>query len=786
MYLNWNFIAIFKYNNLKEGVMLKKINYAYIIFALFVFFILYSFYFILKTNENTKNNYLTIEKIELLNLLDKKFDTVLSKKLQYININDISKDIHLFNTELYLLKTMLSNNNAQAIISIYYQDLLHNFIKKRKLIQKFKDYNSLLVGSMQELLKLQSYIQKRYYFSPIGLEVNAVIVNFTQSALGKNEYIDYINKNLTSLNQLNKLNNLADKQLNTFINSSHLTLKYINDLNRTVSTKDTIHLNQSINNLKKYLILHFEKIYKKEKNFSYILLFIIISFLIVLIINYIVDKKHKIELLRFRKAVENSDNSIIITDPNKRITYVNSAFEKNTGYKKEETIGLNPSFLKSGHIEEENYKNLNNTLANLQTWDGEFINKKKNGEIFYEKASIVPIVMDDELNGFLAIKLDVTKYVQQQNDLLEQAERLKESQKIAHLGNWEINNLTKEVYFSEEMYKICEFEDKLNLKTFILLLHPLDKKQLILLLKQSSKEHKDGRMIHKILTKKNNVKYIDNRWYNKYDSNGNFIKVVGIALDITHIKTLENENKQKEGIMFQQSKMASMGEMFENIAHQWRQPLSVISTSASGIQVQKEFGLLTDEMLIDLTAKIVETTEHMSKTINDFRNFFKKNKNKEKINLKNSLQKTLSLLSSKLKNKNIQIIENMQDIDIIGLEGELIQSFMNIFSNAQDALIESKNENNFIFVDLLKENDFAIITIKDTAGGIPEDIVEHIFEPYFTTKHKSHGTGIGLYMTYEIIVKHHQGTIEVSNCNFEYEDNSYKGAQFTIKFKLSD
>ncbi|MCK5111198.1 MAG: PAS domain S-box protein [Arcobacteraceae bacterium] len=653
--------------------MLKKVNYAYIVFVLFIFFILYSFHFILKTNDNTKNNYITIGKIESLNLLDKKFDNVLSKKLQYINIDEISKDIHTFNTELNLLKVMLLESGIKKELSTYYQDLQNNFFKKRDLIKEFKKHNSLLVGSMQKLLKLQAYIQKRYYFSPIGLEVNAVIVNFTQSALGKNEYISYINKNLKNLQDLDILNNLADKQLDTFISSSHLTLKYVNDLNKAVSTRADIHLDSSINNLKKFLISYFEQGYKKEKNFSYILLFIIISFLIVLMITYELDKKHKIELLRFRKAVENSDNSIVITDIDRNITYVNSAFEKNTGYTKEEAIGQNPNILKSGDMKPEYYKELNDALNNLKIWHGEFINKKKNGEIFYERASIVPIIMDDELNGFLAIKLDITEYIEQKNALLKQIE---------------------------------------------------------------------------------------------------------------NSKMLENENQQKERIMFQQSKMASMGEMFENIAHQWRQPLSVISTSASGMKLQKEFGMLSDEMFNDLTTKIVETTEHMSKTIDDFRNFFKKNKDKEKLNLKDSLERTLSLLSSKLKNRNIVIIKNMQDLEIFGLDGELIQSFMNIFSNAQDALIASKNEKNFIFVDLFKEDNLAILKIKDTAGGIPKDTIEHIFEPYFTTKHKSHGTGIGLYMTYEIIVKHHHGTIEAKNCSFDYENNSYKGAEFIIKFPL--
>ena len=653
--------------------MFKKINYAYLIFTIFIFFILFSFYFILNTNENTKNNYITLEKLELLNLLDKKFDTVLSKKLQYINIDDIAIDIDKFNQELYIIKNISSSENLNKSFINNYQNLLNNFIKKRDIIQEFKKYNALLIISMQKLLNIQAYVQKRYYFNPIGLEVNTIIVNFTQAALGKYEYVNYINQNIKTLKQLNNLNNLADKQLNNFINDAQVALQYLNNLNKAVKKTDTIYLNKSIHILKKDFIAHYEIVYNKEKNFSYLLLFIIMSFLIILIVIYVKDKKHKLELLRFRKAVEGSDNSVIITDMKKNITYVNDAFVKNTGYTFNEVVGKNPRILKSDDLYHKYYDDIYHSLENLKSWKGEFVNRKKNGEIFYEKASITPIIMDDEVTGYLAIKLDITDYVNQQNQLLEQ-----------------INN----------------------------------------------------------------------------------------------IQLLEKENKEKEAMMFQQSKMASLGEMFENIAHQWRQPLSVISTSASGMKLQKEFGILTDDMFNDHAEKIVTTTEHMSKTIDDFRNFFKKDKVKSTINLKNSINNTLSLLTSKFKNRGIDIIENMNEIQILALEGELVQSFMNIFTNAQDAFEDLKTKDKFIFIDIIKENNFAIIKIQDTAGGIPKDVIDNIFEPYFTTKHKSNGTGIGLYMTYEIIVKHHKGTIEVENHTFKYKDIEYTGALFTIKLPI--
>jgi len=174
----------------------------------------------------------------------------------------------------------------------------------------------------------------------------------------------------------------------------------------------------------------------------------------------------------------------------------------------------------------------------------------------------------------------------------------------------------------------------------------------------------------------------------------------------------------------------------------------------------------------------------LSDTINDFKNFFNPNKEKNKFNIKYSYKKSLSLSNSKLKELNIQIIENTNNIIINGLENELIQVLMNILNNAKDALSLSINNEKFIFVDIYEKDNNATISIYDNAGGISENIINKIFEPYFTTKHKSQGTGIGLYMSNEIISKHMNGQIIVSNKEFIYNNQPYKGALFKITIPL--
>ena len=246
----------------------------------------------------------------------------------------------------------------------------------------------------------------------------------------------------------------------------------------------------------------------------------------------------------------------------------------------------------------------------------------------------------------------------------------------------------------------------------------------------------------------------------------------------------KNESRIKQDMLYQQSKMAAMGEMIGNIAHQWRQPLSTISTASTGILVSKELGILEDSTLEYSLSRINTSAQYLSKTIDDFRNFFNPNKVKNLFLLKDSVKTTLELISGQFESQNIQIIENIEDIKINSYENELIQALINILNNAKDALKDKDLTQKLIFICAFQEKDMIIIKIKDNAGGIQKEIIDKIFEPYFTTKHKAQGTGIGLYMTQEIIVKHLKGMIKVENDEFLYENISYVGALFTIELPL--
>lgn len=249
-------------------------------------------------------------------------------------------------------------------------------------------------------------------------------------------------------------------------------------------------------------------------------------------------------------------------------------------------------------------------------------------------------------------------------------------------------------------------------------------------------------------------------------------------------KEVENSRK-KDKLLSQQIKMVAMGEMLENVAHQWRQPLSVISTTATGIKMQKENKILTDKFLLESMDSINETSQYLSKTLEDFRRYYKPNKEIIEFDIKDVYNKSFKIIDSKYKSLNIKIIEDIKNVTLFGLDSELMQSIMNIINNAKDVLENRKLDKKYIFIDIFKRNEFLIILIRDNAGGIDSKIINRVFEPYFTTKHKSQGTGVGLYMCKEIIEKHMYGEISVENLEYSYRGMDLKGAQFKIKIPLN-
>ncbi|PHO11739.1 sensor histidine kinase [Malaciobacter marinus] len=240
-----------------------------------------------------------------------------------------------------------------------------------------------------------------------------------------------------------------------------------------------------------------------------------------------------------------------------------------------------------------------------------------------------------------------------------------------------------------------------------------------------------------------------------------------------------NQRMQQEKLLTQQSKLASMGEMIGNIAHQWRQPLSELNAILMNVETRYKFGDFDDKFIENSVFECNEITSYMSNTISDFQNFFKPSKTKVNFNITKACNKAIGILQSSLKHHNIKYKGSCeQDILVYGYPNEFSQAILNILSNAKDVLIQRNIENPYIHIDVTIGKKYTLIHIKDNGRGIEEKYLDRIFEPYFTTKHAKQGTGIGLYMSKQIIEGNMDGILKVRN--------NKKGACFTIKLKNSN
>lgn len=248
-------------------------------------------------------------------------------------------------------------------------------------------------------------------------------------------------------------------------------------------------------------------------------------------------------------------------------------------------------------------------------------------------------------------------------------------------------------------------------------------------------------------------------------------------------KILEDieENKKRDFMLFQQSKLATIGELLYNISHQWRQPLSVIITTASGIKIQKEMGIDNKLKEIEMLDGIVKNANYLSQTIEDFRDFYNPNILKIDFLISSCINKCLKIVNPQFMNKDIVIRQKIEEFSINGFEQQLIQVLINLLNNSRDIFEKNNIENRVIFIETKVSKNHLIIIIIDNGGGIEKSNLEKIFEPYFTTKHKSAGTGVSLYMSYQIISKFFNGHLTVENSQIEYLNKNYFGAKFKIK-----
>ena len=246
-----------------------------------------------------------------------------------------------------------------------------------------------------------------------------------------------------------------------------------------------------------------------------------------------------------------------------------------------------------------------------------------------------------------------------------------------------------------------------------------------------------------------------------------------------NIEKTNDQNRQKDKIIQEQNKMTSMAELIKNISHHWRQPLNAISTSADGLKLDFQLDMLNVDEIPEKMNDIIKTTQFLSQTIDTFRDIISEKSESTELILQEQIERVINVQRPSLEEKNIEIkttLENYEPIKLSMPVGKLNKVLIYIINNAYDVLEKSTQNEKWIDISLNKKDNKVLINIEDNGGGIPNDIIENIFEPYFTTKHQSQGTGLGLHNAISIVTKVLNGKL--------YAANTSNGAKFTIELPL--
>lgn len=462
----------------------------------------------------------------------------------------------------------------------------------------------------------------------------------------------------------------------------------------------------------------------------------------------------------------------ILTNPNidnNPIIFVNDYFCEMTGYTREEIVGKNPNILKVDESDKKQREDIKDALEKKVPITVVLKNKTKSGNIYYSKVSISPIFEEnsDKLKFFLGVQTNVTQIVKESKFLKNV---LNTSQSIIFVKNKkdliEINNKFFDLF---EYTNLEDFKSKHSCISELFIKKDNCIQAVINELNWNEFIVSNPSLIHRVCMLDKNG---DERIF-QVESSGIFTEQEEV-ITFTDITELESKNK----ILISQSKQVAMGEMMNLLAHQWRQPLATVSAIISKIKVKQSLDLLTKEDLSNNIKNITSVIGHLSKTINLFQNYFKE-KNGKKISIF-ELHNSLNLITLPIWERN-KIKNEFECLEDYMIDDRLDHVFLNIYQNASDALIENKEiTDKYISTKIFKNEKNQIeIHIKDNAGGIPQNIINKIFEPYFSTKSKN-GTGLGLYMTKKIVEDYIGGTLSVKNENngacfsIVIEDNNEK------------
>ncbi len=479
---------------------------------------------------------------------------------------------------------------------------------------------------------------------------------------------------------------------------------------------------------------------------------------------------------RFKNLVENISDILWEVDVNAVFTYVSPQIKELLGFEQHELLGKTPfDFMSpdeaekvgsefSKHAKEKTaFRALANTIIRK---DGKTITMETSGNPILDKQG--------NLIGYRGVERDISEKIKYE-------ESLRQYQRIADTSNDLMSLLDKEYVYqavnraylkawnkSKEEIIGLSAANLMGEEIFETKLKPNLDKCLM------NGEHISYQAWFEYATEKH---YMDVHYYPYKNQDGVLDGVVVNVHEITELKKMEESIKQKDEMMIAQSRQAAMGEMISMIAHQWRQPISAIGMAINNLKADIELDSFSIEEAEKKYDSILSLIEFLSKTIDDFRDFFRPEREKELGNFDDVIKDALKIIGKSIENNGIKIsLELNAKRDLVMFRREMIQVFLNLLKNSKDVLADGRVENPQISIATKIEGDAIIARVCDNGGGIDNTIIEKIFEPYFTTKGPSSGTGLGLYMSKIIVENHHEGAIEATNIN--------DGVCFEIKIGL--
>ena len=503
---------------------------------------------------------------------------------------------------------------------------------------------------------------------------------------------------------------------------------------------------------------------------------------------------HHIDDLNIKKSLLSSENqlredtnifdkNVIVSETNLDgiITYVNQNYCSTTGYSKDELLGLTHARVKSDETDKRVYQELWQTLKEGKTYSGILQNKKKDGSFFWVDIHIIPIFLKGKKIGYKSIMFDITDKIVMQKDLSsaiesqeqelqKQANRFEFAINSSRDGFWDYDLLNNEFYLSEGWKQRLgfKFDEKINYLDYLALMsdeYRFEHHQAMHdLIEQypNELEYIHFRIRYQLTTNSGERLMIEDVGDVFFDKEQNPVRITGFHRDIT-------DQERQAKIIESQNRVSAMGDMISNIAHQWRQPIGAINNTLNNIEFDIELEDLTQidaSVYLETSNKVKEYTAYLSQTIDDFRKLTSDDKHKTDFIVSHTISEAYKITQLEYEKNSIdfKFVEyGTQSSEINGYERELQQVLINLLNNAKDVLVEKEISKPSVHISIMNTQEHIQIIVHDNGGGVPEDIKEKIFDPYFTTKHESLGTGIGLYMSKTIVLDHFKGSFEIMN-----------------------